>query len=84
MGQEREEEETLKAAEAEAKAVESGIGGGGKKAKILLEDLHPGKIVTTGKAAASFTATGMELQTSNSCREVCMLSIRPKDETDDY
>ena len=40
-----------------------------RRAKILIEDLHPGKKVTTGAAAASFTATGMDLRTGNQCRE---------------
>lgn len=69
-------------AEDEAKAVEEevascGAGGGArKKAKILVEDLYPGKHVTTGKAAASFTATGMELKTGNECREATEMEIR--------
>jgi len=69
---EREEAEALRAAQAEAAAVEREKqeaeeeeelrrkGGGGatkRRRSILIEDLHPGKSVTTGKAAASFTAT---------------------------
>jgi hypothetical protein len=63
---EREEEEEKKRA-AEAAEESSGVV---KKAKILIEDLHPGKHVTSGQAAASFTATGVDLATDAHCREV--------------
>lgn len=63
--QEREEEDAKKRAkEAEEERA------GSKRPKILVEDLHPGKHVTTGKAAASFTATGLDLATDAQCREV--------------
>lgn len=47
-----------------------------RRAKILIEDLHPGKKVTTGRAAASFTATGMDLRTGNECREATEEEVR--------
>ena len=75
----REEEEALKAAAEEAKRVEEEAQDAAadpnnpnkrkKKMKVLIADLHPGKHVTSGKAAASFTATGVDLATENSCRE---------------
>ena len=82
--QEREEEEALKAAAAEAKAVEEEAAAAAaapdgkrpRRAKILVEDLHPGKKVTTGQAAASFTATGMDLRTGNQCREATEEEVR--------
>jgi peptidyl-prolyl cis-trans isomerase-like protein 2 len=89
---EREEAEALRAAQAEAAAVEREKqeaeeeeelrrkGGGGAPTKrrrsILIEDLHPGKSVTTGKAAASFTATGVDLATGNTCRTATEEEIR--------
>lgn len=82
--QEREEEEALRAAAAEAKAVEEEAAAAAaapdgkrpRRAKILIEDLHPGKKVTTGQAAASFTATGMDLRTGNACREATEDEVR--------
>ena len=80
---EREETEAVKAAAAEAREVEeeekeaAEQGGAVKKRrKILVEDLHPGKHITSGKAAASFTATGVDLVTENACREATEEEIR--------
>ena len=87
----REEEEAVKAAEAEAASVaaegkeaeeedelrKKGGGGATKKRRlILIQDLHPGKTITTGAAAASFTATGVDLATENSCRPASEEEIR--------
>ncbi|GAB5034831.1 peptidyl-prolyl cis-trans isomerase-like 2 [Nannochloropsis oceanica] len=87
----REDEEALKAAEAEAASVDAqgreaeeeeelrkkGGGGATKKRRlILIQDLHPGKAITTGAAAASFTATGVDLATENTCRPASEEEIR--------
>ena len=87
----REDEEALKAAEAEAASVaaqgkeaekeeelrKKGGGGATKKRRlILIQDLHPGKAITTGAAAASFTATGVDLATENTCRPASEEEIR--------
>jgi hypothetical protein len=82
--QEQEQEEALKAAAAEAKAVEEEAAAAAaapdgkrpRRGQILIEDLHPGKKVTTGAAAASFTATGMDLKTGNQCREATEEEVR--------
>lgn len=70
---EREEEEEKKR---KAEEEEAGDEPGSKKRKILVEDLHPGKKITTGAAAASFTATGYSIATDNSCREATEEEIR--------